>query len=161
MPNYCENKLTIKGDPTEVERFIAEIAGEERVLDFAKSVPMPPHIYQGALGEEERAKYGENNWYDWSVENWGTKWGAVGVSDWAAPEGSGIAEITFDTAWAPPVPWLVSTSKVYPELEFNLRYEEPGIVFAGDVKAKNGEYEDTPDTDYVGYGEEDEDEYED
>ena len=38
-------------------------------------------------------KYGETTWYDWCVENWGTKWNAceVQVSDYT---------IEFSTAWA-------------------------------------------------------------
>lgn len=39
--------------------------------------------------------YGHDSWYDWRIENWGTKWGAydIYVSD---------NEIEFDTAWSCP-----------------------------------------------------------
>lgn len=152
MPNFCENKLTVKGEAAEVERFVSEqharIEYRERPISFTKSVPMPDHIYQGGLTQEERERYGANNWYDWSIENWGTKWDATSTGEWSAPEGSGIAEIYFETAWAPPIPWLITTSTVYPELEFSLRYEEPGMEFAGDITANNGEYEDVEDPNY-------------
>ena len=41
---------------------------------FEKVLPMPKDIYRGDLGQAEREKYGDKNWYDWSIEHWGTKW---------------------------------------------------------------------------------------
>ncbi|HIN56134.1 MAG TPA: hypothetical protein EYM92_04155 [Acinetobacter pittii] len=43
--------------------------------------------------------YGHKTWYEWSNENWGTKWNAYDIS---------VSEnvIEFDTAWASPTPVL-------------------------------------------------------
>ena len=42
--------------------------------------------------------YGSRDWYDWCIENWGTKWNACDCM-WTADGG-----IEFNTAWAPPSP---------------------------------------------------------
>jgi len=41
-------------------------------------------------------KYGTNNWYDWSNENWGTKWGDCDL-EIDVEEG----DIRFESAWSP------------------------------------------------------------
>ena len=43
-------------------------------------------------------KYGTNDWYDWSVENWGTKWAGGNAEILSQKEGEII--ISFDTAWS-------------------------------------------------------------
>ena len=76
MPNWCENKLllTVDNDVTILQNFILQNKTEENELSFQCSVPQPENIYKGGLGVEEREKYGINNWYDWNINNWGTKW---------------------------------------------------------------------------------------
>ena len=81
MPNWCENELEIlvnensKTTISDIKRKILNL--EEDELDFDKIIPMPKDIYRGELGEKEKKKYGKKNWYDWSIDNWGTKWNAI------------------------------------------------------------------------------------
>jgi hypothetical protein len=58
-------------------------------------------------------EYGATNWYDWSVTNWGTKWGAYSHShyrlSWAKKYGEddviyGRVDLRFETAWSQPTP---------------------------------------------------------
>jgi hypothetical protein len=60
-------------------------------------------------------KYGSDNWYDWAVENWGTKWGAY--------DGYAIDNTTifFNTAWSTPVNAIITLSKQYPSM--NTKYK--------------------------------------
>ena len=44
------------------------------------------------------ADIGHENWYDWSVANWGTKWNAVRAAIEELPGADGAHEIRFDTA---------------------------------------------------------------
>lgn len=104
MPNWVATKITFHGITDEqfndiVNRFTREESypGEKpgRVLDFERVIPMPDYIYRGSLGQAEKEKYGKNNWYDWSVEHWGTKWNASRGDVW--PEEHALG---FWTAWS-------------------------------------------------------------
>lgn len=46
--------------------------------------------------------YGHTSWYDWSIENWGTKWNSYNFQ--MVSESEGRLEFLFDTAWSTPVP---------------------------------------------------------
>ena len=50
-------------------------------IDFQKIIPMPKGLWMGGINPETRAKYGKNNWLDWSLANWGTKWNAFRFDD--------------------------------------------------------------------------------
>lgn len=133
MPNWCMNIMTVSGDPKRVAEFVedhrsVELDHEgtpvgETSLDFNKVVPMP---------ESEK-----DNWYDWSCENWGTKWNACsGSLDYR--NGGKTVIYNFDTAWSPPVPWFESAVQAYPDLEFDLEWEEGGMAFGGRMGGSNG-----------------------
>jgi hypothetical protein len=64
---------------------------------------------------EERAQIeatGYSNWYEWSIDNWGTKWDAC------EPEvhifGAQIL-IDFNTAWGRPSPWQMLCASTCPK----------------------------------------------
>lgn len=83
------------------------------------------------------AKYGYDGWYNWQCNNWGTKWGAYDVVGWDNNE-RGYAIVTFFTAWTPPTPFLVSASKVYPNIKFKNAYSDEGGGFVGQVEIEDG-----------------------
>lgn len=49
-------------------------------MDFEQIHPTPKELLElpckttAAVQKKMIAKYGHKNWYDWRVENWGTKW---------------------------------------------------------------------------------------
>lgn len=53
---------------------------------------------------EEYVKANSPSWYDWSIQNWGTKWNAGSITGWEASPGS--CRIHFHTAWSAPMPYL-------------------------------------------------------
>lgn len=65
----------------------------------------PPTEKQLDLGRkalENIRKYGSASWYDWCINNWGTKWNAAMVN--VLRESPNRVVFTFDTAWAAPLP---------------------------------------------------------
>lgn len=89
-------------------------------------------------GQEALAETGYSNWYDWCVQNWGTKWGDY--NHYAFTRGDGYLAFCYETAWNPFIPpFWEKVSAMFPGLEFVVVYEEPGMCFAGSEKYKNGE----------------------
>jgi hypothetical protein len=83
---------------------------------------------------EEAMQCKTNDWYNWNVRNWGTKWD-VAVGDNEAysdtyiegptPNGENlVVYYNFHTAWSPPYPAMEKLSAQYPKLLFTLSYEE-------------------------------------
>ena len=95
-----------------------------------------------SLPMEEQLQFKGDNWYDWNVTNWGTKWD-VGVGDedkypdttMEQEEGSVI--YSFNTAWSPPTPAITTLSEQYPDLVFHLFYQEE-TGWGGDTQFKGG-----------------------
>ena len=80
-------------------------------------------------------KYGTDNWYDWSIEHWGTKWDAYDCQG-SPQEGT----LVFFTAWNPPDEIIKALCKKYPNSDLDWFYEEEGMQFAGHCYAgENGE----------------------
>ncbi len=92
---------------------------------------MPDYIYQGNLGKEESDKYGKNNWFDWSIENWGTKWNSRDT------ELNGNC-YSFWTAWNPCSPVIEKLAEMFPDASFYYRYDESGMGFCGVEKYEGG-----------------------
>src|SRR5262245_5495863 len=120
MPNWCECDLTVEGPREVVEAFLEAVKGENGLLDFERLIPYPLRFAElDRIAREwdkqpeevrrktERPKDGYNQGgYEWCVENWGTKWNAhevtvEGPSCWGE---SATAELSFSTAWSPPLP---------------------------------------------------------
>ena len=61
-------------------------------------------------------KYGFDNWYDWRVENWGTKWNSNGtqIINFTPNE----LEFSFMTAWSHPKGVLSELNDMFPQVKF-------------------------------------------
>lgn len=73
--------------------------------------------------------HGHVYWHGWCSEHWGTKWNVREGAQWSAVPGA--VSVTFETAWAPPLPVLERLGERFPGAEIELEYEEPGMNFAG------------------------------
>ena len=62
-------------------------------------------------------QYGHISWYDWCVENWGTKWG---VSRFSCDKNTMI----FETAWSTPEPIFEKLSEEFPDDYIDLKYAD-------------------------------------
>ena len=144
MPNWCNNSVELyHNDPAMIERARTAF-NDGRLLDEFIPVPKDLHIVAGSVGdqyspeqkklEEDTARnlavHGYGNWYDYCVNEWGTKWD-VGGDDYNEPQQDSPNKITmaFDSAWAPPT----AAMDKFMDLGFSVRlyYYEPGMCFAG------------------------------
>ena len=60
--------------------------------------------------------YNAPTWYEWSIDNWGTKWNAydcIEIKDAAEAR----KELCFNTAWSAPHPILSKLAQMYPDVE--------------------------------------------
>lgn len=128
MPNWVKNIVHALKYDMDFKKF----TDEEGKFDFNKITPMPDDIYRGDLGEKERAKYGNRNWYDWSIEHWGTKWNACESN----VQGN---TVYFETAWSCPVPLLVELGKRVGGILVFYADEDTGSNCGGFIVKKNGD----------------------
>lgn len=78
-------------------------------------------------------KFGHADWYNWQLDNWGTKWNAYEVF-------VGDDYIEFQTAWATPNEIFVKLSKIFPDVLFNIRYSDEDFGYnVGEFDLLNGE----------------------
>lgn len=149
MPNWCDNRLVIKGDTKELTRFKEAVKGMGAVyalsdaekslfkddakprslaLSFHALVPVPSNVLQKPYGE---------GGYDWQIANWGTKWEAS--QPYMLDEFENELWYEFSTAWSPPETWVKQVSLLFPALSFDLAYYEGGNAVAGYTVYEDGE----------------------
>lgn len=156
MPNWCENKLVITGDKKIVEEIVAKAGTHENssVFSFSAFDPLPQHLvgttkgsnannnpegYVQALKGNQHFDY--DNWYDWQLAHWGTKWdcdNATLLTEAELAEGNYQVEFFYNTAWSPGVQFAITLSSQYPEVEVKNYYSESGMNFAGVAVAIGG-----------------------
>lgn len=121
MPNYCSNDLFIQGDKQSISKLKEELfitKNDEIELTFNRIVPMP----KGYIESGE--------WYDWSWENWGTKWDAF--ETYVVDEGNKEEiNVSFTTAWAPPLPFFYALANKYPDVTIECHFIETGCEICG------------------------------
>ena len=142
MPNHTDNLLTIVGERKIkglLKPYLSKNKEDGSFLDLNKIVPMPKLIEQSLkygdmkyltrqrtpeqekrMREKEEthekkclALYGAKSWYDWSIQNWGTKWNTYSnhfsIKDTYPFVGDEM--LFFQTAWSPPDPAMRELSK--------------------------------------------------
>ena len=140
MPNWCNNTVTLEhDDPAMIARAKASFADGRFLAEFIP-VPESLQIVAGSVGdpveqkklEEDTARnlevHGYGNWYDYCVNEWGTKWD-VGGGDGSINDFEGGIIISFESAWAPPI----GAYEKLLDMGFRVlaMYYEPGMAFAG------------------------------
>ena len=72
----------------------------------------------------------DDRWYNWRVQNWGTKWDCYDLStdDCDLPNGF---EASFNTAWSPPEEICYAIREKFDGISISWFYDEPGCEVAG------------------------------
>ena len=139
MPNWCSNTLTLSHkDPSMIKRVESAVERQHLLAEF---VPVPKELIETVAGSHSdpaeqaaleaqskanREKYGYDNWYDFCCGEWGCKWD-VDAELHMADEHS--VDLSFDSAWAPPVAWYAKMTEL--GFEVDAYYYEPGMGFCG------------------------------
>ena len=140
MPNWCNNTLRVFGPDEAVRKFKEKAVGyspwdqtpeKDNVLNFHSLVPVPEEVL--AAGYNAAG-------FHWERQHWGCKWGACETQ--LVDEWDGELQYAFETAWAPPIPFLKNLAPQWPTLKFLLDYEEFGMGFKGITKAAGAAIED-------------------
>ena len=145
MPNWCNNTVQINHEDPAKMYALVEAINEGKFLNYCRPVPEALQIVAGRVGDDNDPKqielqkqtmnnlsvYGYATWYDFCVNEWGTKWDVDAYDKVEYDDQHDKNGITFgfDSAWSPP-------TGVYEALldqGFTVRayYYEPGMAFAG------------------------------
>lgn len=165
MPNWCNNTLIVEGNLNELVEFKKKslVVNEQNTINFTMEglIPTPkellemtsPVMWRGDENDTDsklefekhveslKQKYGHTDWYNWRIENWGTKWD-VTESYIEEYDGESIL-IQYDTAWGPNTQFVKTIALMFPNLKFKLSFEETGVGFCGVYEVTND------DEDYV------------
>jgi hypothetical protein len=157
MPNWVYNGLTVEGNPESVKKMMDQLNQPFTVVHDSWDVstntfmkkntlyPNPVFAFWNIVKPTDldayhnQPKHGQpfdtsgDDWYNWNLRNWGTKWDvAVSSTDnmpntYMEETANGdnyVVYYNFETAWGVPDKALVNLSSQYPDLLFTLSYEE-------------------------------------
>jgi hypothetical protein len=157
MPNWCNNYLVLEHDDPEMITRARKAFNEGKLLNEFAPVPQALQIVAGRVGaddEPEQIKlheqtmhnlstYGYANWYDWCVNEWGTKWDVGGEGDQSSQDSPTDVRMNFDSAWAPPI----AAMEKFQDLGFKVKliYWESGMCFCGIFDENGDDYLDYTD----------------
>ncbi len=149
MPNHVTSICTVTGPAVDVSAFYekhvapgypARYKGRDVGPAFSCDTVFPmPEILQGTTspppaGDERAAKaYAETgftDWYDWSCETWGTKWGTYDFEE--RERGDGRYVFKFESAWSFPTPVFAELANRFPSLVFDVVTYDEGHCFGGE-----------------------------
>jgi hypothetical protein len=150
MPNWCNNTLELEHDDPEMIARAKKAFADGRLLDEFVPVPKSLHIVAGRVGDDNDPKqieleaqeaanlkeHGYATWYDYCVNEWGTKWDVGGDDAFVESDGPNNLTVSFDSAWAPPC----QAMDKFMDLGFRVKlyYWESGMCFAG-IYDENGD----------------------
>jgi hypothetical protein len=136
MPNWCSNQLTLThADTAQIKRAIEAYNADRLLSEFHPTPEELKNTTAPAFNEDPETakalieKYDFSNWYDWQVNNWGTKWDVSSVDELEYEDGQTEAHFYFDSAWAPPTEWYSHMEDL--GFKVSAMYHEPGMAFCG------------------------------
>ena len=113
MPNWTYNNLQFVGKTEDSVKKLKELLkSKDNDFDFNNIIPIPLALTETVSGSENakpdwqkeqseklKKQHGFDNWYDWSIMNWGTKWNACNTE---VELNENVLNYTFETAWDAP-----------------------------------------------------------
>jgi hypothetical protein len=121
MPNWVHNRIVATGPKDALDTLEKKLHSEEEPVTFNNILSRPPEQ--------------DDDWYNWNIAHWGTKWDAVNAYRSRADDGT--LDFSFDTAWSPPFGVIDALFEQFKDLDFEYFYEEEQ-GWGGNVVFKNG-----------------------
>jgi len=149
MPNWFYFEMQVSGTKKDVLEFVENVKGskefetEGREFDFNHFIPQPENIFRANLSTDKQQELKESgipDWYNWNIDNWGTKWN-VAVDDvnvCVYNDGSADVFYTMRTAWAFPAPVIEQMIRDYHHLNFSIQGEEESVAYGVNIDSSEG-----------------------
>ena len=133
MPNWCNNTITLTGPKEKISAIYAKAVEDNALLQQLK--PMPEALEGTTSPAPKEGKVqplvdGFDNWYDWRVQNWGTKWD-VDMDGLELSDDGTTINGWFDSAWAPPIHAYEYFLTDNEDCSIKSYYYEGGMDFGG------------------------------
>ena len=147
MPNWCYNRVSIYSENIDQVTELFDIFNNPEpfnaLIPSPKWSETPNEDGELPVLEEHKDSDGkvlftthkfpksgktDDRWYDWQINNWGTKWEPTDLSVEQCDE---ELELTFNTAWSPPEDICRAIRNKYPDISVSWFYDEPGMEVAG------------------------------
>lgn len=119
MPNHTDNRVILSHDDTQMIDMIYNIMNTEDTPLCNTLIPM-----------DEELTVAEG-WYDWRIENWGTKWEIYDAR--CDRMDANTLVLYFYTAWSPPIP--IFDKLVGMGFEVNARFLDEGWMYIGEYNS--------------------------
>lgn len=124
----------IKGNISEKKKIEARYATYTDGKNHLKE-----HIRLAEIALDNIKKYGYKDWFDWNIDNWGTKWDA---HDPYVETTDDEIMLEFTTAWTTPKPVFLKLAEQYPDLMINIDYADQDMGFnCGTYSYADGNWE--------------------
>lgn len=97
---------------------------EEKFLEIRKDVERGDWEL-GKKAFQNAYQYGYSTWYEWSINNWGTKWNSYGYSEDMSY--AKMDALYFTTAWSSPHPVINKLAEMFSDIKFSHEWADEDI----------------------------------
>jgi len=125
MPNHTDNRVILSHDDSQQIDMIYNIMNTEDTPLCQTLIPMDEKLLE-ISGISDN--YEVQGWYEWRLENWGTKWDVYETQ--CTRINANTLQLYFYTAWSPPIP--IFDKLVDMGFEINARYLDEGWGYIGE-----------------------------
>ncbi len=119
MPNHTDNRVILSHDDTQMIDMIYNIMNTEDTPLCQTLIPM------------DEALLDNEGWYDWRIDNWGTKWDIYDARCSRMDDNTLV--LAFFTAWSPPFPIFDKLTDM--GFEVTARYLDEGWMYIGEYNS--------------------------
>ena len=125
MPNHTDNRVILSHDDSQQIDMIYNVMNTEDTPLCQTLIPMDEKLLE-ISGISDN--YEVQGWYEWRLENWGTKWDVYETQ--CTRINANTLQLYFYTAWSPPIP--IYDKLVDMGFEVNARYLDEGWGYIGE-----------------------------